>query len=599
MGDPTNVGDDSSKHFGTVDYLVFTLMLAISAGIGVFYGCFSKRQKTTKDFLMGGRNMGTIPVTLSLLASFFSAIALLSVPAEIYLNGTVYVMIGPSYFAALGVSAYLYLPVFYNLQLTSAYEYLELRFSKPVRILASVVFAIQMILYMSVVIYAPALALSQVTGLHLYGCVTTLFGIVIFYTALGGIKSVMWTDVVQIIVMFGAMIVVLVKGGIDLGGFGNIWKVAVDSGHIEYFDFDPDPRTRQTTWTLWIGAFFMWLAIYGVNQAQVQRYLTLPTIRQAKTAIWLNAFGLLGLLTLNCMTGLVIFAKYSKCDPLLSKRIRTTDQLLPIFVMDTLGDFNGFPGLFVAGIFSGALSTVSSGLNSLASITLEDYVKYFYPNINDRRATNISKISAIIYGLLSFGLVFIAEKLGGIFDVSFSIFGMIGGPLLGVFNLGMFVPWCNSKGAFWGTFTSLVVMLWLGIGTSLANSGKPSVSKLTLSVEGCSNFTTAPSNFLNQTAKSDEISEFYKISYYWYTLIGCCVNMLVGTVVSFLTGKQDPRDLNPQLISPPCDQFVKKFVPLHIQQKIYWDLGAHINGDIYKNQMHNGNHELGEINGKS
>ncbi|XP_021952831.1 sodium-coupled monocarboxylate transporter 1 [Folsomia candida] len=598
MGESAIIGDDSAKHFGTVDYLVFTLMLAVSAGIGIFYGCFGNRQ-TTKDFLMGGRNMGIVPVTLSLLATFFSAIALLSVPAEIYLNGTIYIMIAPAHFAVMGVSAYLYLPVFYNLQLTSTYEYLELRFSKPVRILASFVFTVQMVLYQSVVIYAPALALSQVTGLHLYGCVTALFAIVIFYTALGGIKSVMWTDVVQIIVMFGAMIVVLVKGGIDLGGFGNIWNIAVDGGHVKYFDFDPDPRTRQTTWTLWIGAFFMWLAIYGVNQAQVQRYLTLPTIRQAKMAIWLNGLGRFVLLILNVLTGLVLYAKYSKCDPLMSKRIRTTDQILPIFVMDSLGDFKGFPGLFVAGIFSGALSTVSSGLNSLASITLEDYVKYFYPDISDHRATNISKFSSVMYGLLSFGLVFIAERLGGIFDVSFSIFGMVGGTLLGVFSLGMFVPWCNSKGAFWGTLTSLVFMLWLGIGTSMAKSGIRPASKLTLSVEGCSNFTAPRSNFLNQAGQSDEISEFYKISYYWYALIGCCLNMMVGTVVSFLTGKQDPRDLNPQLISPPCDQFVNKFVPLHIRQKICWDLGVHIDGDNSKNQKYAGNHELGAINGKS
>ncbi|OXA55751.1 Sodium-coupled monocarboxylate transporter 1 [Folsomia candida] len=499
MGEPSIAGDDPAKHFGTIDYLVFTIMLAISTGIGVFYGCFGNRQKTTKDFLMGGRTMGLIPVTLSLLANyelkdlkrfkkthmlniinisaFFSAIALLSVPAEIYLNGTIYMMMAPAHFAVMAVSAYLYLPVFYNLQLTSTYEYLEMRFSKSVRILASFAFTV---LYQSVVIYAPALALSQVTGINLYGCVTTLFAIVIFYTSLGGIKSVMWTDVVQIIVMFGAMIVVLVKGGMDLGGFGNIFQIAYDDGHIKYFDFDPDPRTRQTTWTLWIGAFFMWLAVYGVNQAQVQRYLTLPTIRQAKIAIWLNGLGRFVLLVLNILTGLVLYAKYSKCDPLMTKRIRTTDQILPIFVMDTLGDFKGFPGLFVAGIFSGALSTVSSGLNSLASITLEDYVKYFYPNINDARATNISKLASVLYGLLSFGLVFIAERLGGIFDVSFSIFGMVGGTLLGVFNLGMFVPWCNSKGAFWGTLTSLVFMLWLGIGTALANSGKRGVSKLIL-----------------------------------------------------------------------------------------------------------------------
>lgn len=115
-------------------------------------------------------------------------------------------------------------------------------------------------------------------------------------------------------------------------------------------------------------------------------------------------------------------------------------------------------------------SIVSSGLHSLATTTLEDYVKYFHPIIHDQTATKAVKISVLVYGLLSLGLVIVADQSGGISHLSLNILGIIGGPLLGVFTLGMFFPWCNSIGASFGMLASLGIMSWLGIGTSLATS---------------------------------------------------------------------------------------------------------------------------------
>lgn len=154
---------------------------------------------------------------------------------------------------------------------------------------------------------------------------------------------------------------------------------------------------------------------------------------------------------------------------------------------------NEFRNARYAGSFD--FSTVSSGLNSLAAITLEDFVRYFYPNMSDKTATIVSKSLSVVYGLICFGLVFVAEQLGGVLQAALSIFGMVGGPLLGVFTLGMFFPWANSKGAFTGTITSLAFMFWLGIGANLAITRKQIITpKLDISVDGClhGNFTLPP-----------------------------------------------------------------------------------------------------------
>ena len=133
--------------------------------------------------------------------------------------------------------------------------------------------------------------------------------------------------------------------------------------------------------------------------------------------------------------GLVIYAHYVNCDPIKSGLVSTKDQLLPLFVMDLMSDMPGFPGFFVAGVFSGALSTVSGGLNSLAAVTLEDFVKVFYKhNLEDRQATRLAKIFALSYGIFSYGLIFMVKNIPGLVQAWLGIFGVLGGPVLGLYR---------------------------------------------------------------------------------------------------------------------------------------------------------------------
>lgn len=541
-------------YFDAANYAVFAAMLLVSASIGVFF--WWRGQKNTEEFLMASRSMGTLPMTLSLVASFMSAITLLGTPAEMYVSGTQYAALVLSYPLVMGASAHMFLPVFDKLQVVTSYEYLELRFGKSVRLLAAVCFVIQMVMYMAIVVYAPALALEQVTGFQLDIACAVIFLVCIFYTAVGGIKAVMWTDTFQAVCMFGSFLAIILKGNHDAGGSSRVFDVNYQSGRIELFNFDPDPRQRHTVWSLVIGGFFTWVSIYGINQTQVQRYLTVKKKSQAVKAIWLNVLGIGTLLLLCAYGGLVMFAYYHDCDPITARQVKKNDQLFPLFVMQVMRDYPGVPGLFVAGVFSGALSTVSSGLNSLAAVSLRDFIQSgCRVTLTEERATLVTKLLAVGFGVLSYGVVFLVKYLPGVLEAALGLFGIMGGPVLGAFVLGMFVPYCNELGAFTGTFTSLIFTMWMGFGQTVAKQAGTYDSsrwarKFPTSMDNC------PDSWLNGTeplAKEPFAPfthlELYEVSYMWFSAVACLWCVVVGSLVS-LVRPQDHRELDPRLISP-------------------------------------------------
>lgn len=564
------------SRFTVWDYVVFGGMLCVSASIGIFYAIKGVRSKaTTDDFLMGGRSMSVFPVALSILASFMSAITLLGTASEMYIYGTQYLFIIFSYCLVIPATAYLYMPVFYGLQVTSAYEYLELRFNHVIRAMGCITFSLQMLIYMAIVLYAPALALSQVTGISVWTSVLSIGIVCTFYTSIGGMKAVVWTDVFQICLMFGSMLMIAIRGAHDIGGMKVVYNRASDGNRVEFFNFSLDPTERHTVWGLFIGCFFTWMSVYAVSQAMVQRYLTVTSMKGARIAIWINLPGLAFLMLICALAGLVMYARYQDCDPLLTKKATAPDQLLPLYVMDILGSLHGIPGLFVSGIFSGALSTVSSGVNSLAAVTLEDIIKrYIKKDMSDRYATNLTKMIAMSFGLVAIALVYGAQMMGNVLQAALSIFGIVGGPLLGVFTLGIFFPCANSIGAGVGTIASLVVCFWIGFG---AFATKPAVRKAPVSVLGCiGDYLNATGQDVNNITyprpvdvadANKDILFLYRISYVWYSMIGCVLVVVIGLIVSLLTGYTKPSKVNPRTIHPIYNFLCGVMLPSSLHDK--------------------------------
>uniref|UniRef100_A0A8C6P2X8 Sodium-dependent multivitamin transporter n=1 Tax=Nothobranchius furzeri TaxID=105023 RepID=A0A8C6P2X8_NOTFU len=505
------MGEVVQMHFTTVDYVIFAVLLVASAGIGLFYAFSGGRQRTTQEFLMADRSMSCLPVSLSLLATFQSAVAILGAPSEVYTFGTQYWFLGCSYFLGLLIPAHVFIPVFYRLRLSSAYEVFP-----AVGLFSGVI-------YMGVVLYAPALALNAVTGIDLWGAVLTMGLVCTLYTALGGLKAVIWTDVFQTVVMFAGQLAVIIVGASQAGGLAEVWRKAVNGSRIAGLDLNPDPLQRHTFWTLGVGGVFLMLALYGVNQAQVQRYLSSRTEKEAVMSCYVVFPCQQIVLCLGCLMGLVMFARYGEDSPLDKGYVKTNDQMVLYFVMDVFRNLPGLPGLFVACLFSGALSTISSAFNSLATVTMEDLIKPHFPNMTETKATFLSKGLALVYGLVCLAMAYIASIMGSVLQAAFSIFGMMGGPLLGLFCLGMFFPWANSVGAVVGLAAGLTMAFWVGIGSF--------VMRMSVISPGLPLNTTAP-----PLLDSTTTSALYSLSYMWYSAHNSTTVVVVGLLVSLLTG---------------------------------------------------------------
>ncbi|XP_040916172.1 solute carrier family 5 member 6 [Toxotes jaculatrix] len=564
--DPSN-----QKHFMIVDYVIFAALLAASTGIGLYYALSGGRQRTTQEFLMADRNMHSLPVSLSLIASFQSAVAIIGVPAEIYTHGTQYWFIGCAYVLGLLIPAHVFIPVLYRLQVSSAYQYLELRFSKAVRICGTLTFICQMVIYMGVCVYAPAFALNAVTGFELWGTVLATGLVCTLYTTIGGLKAVIWTDVFQTVVMFAGQLAVIVVGVQQTGGVPEVWRKAWEGNRISGLDLNPDPTERHTFWTLGVGGVFLMLSLYGVNQAQVQRYLSARTEKEAVRSCYMVFPSLQLALALSCVMGLVMFARY--CGEDYSDKLGTSsgDAMVIYFVMDMLQGLPGLPGLFVACLFSAALSTISSAFNSLATVTIEDLIKPHFPDMTETRATLLSKAFAMSYGLLCLAMAYLTHLMqDSVLQVALKIFGMVGGPILGLFSLGMFFPWANSTGALAGLGTGLAVAFWVGIGSILTRSSGARPVPPDCRVDLLSNSTTtAIETVLSNVTLSQPsgLKRFYSLSYMWYSAFNCLTVILIGLIISFLTGPMKEEDVTPGTVYPLLGKLLC-FLPDHLKRKL-------------------------------
>lgn len=426
--------------------------------------------------------------------------------------------------------------------------------------------------WLPIVIYVPALAFNQVTGVNVHIVTPFVCIVCIFYTCVGGLRAVVWTDFIQAFIMFGSMLLIVIKGTVDLGGLSVVLRRNLDSGRLElptFVFYKYQISIHIILWSLVIGGFVHWLQISAINQNMIQRYLALPSLNSARRALWFFIFGVLVLMGTCGYAGMLIYAWYHECDPLTTKLAGTKDQLLPLLVMNVLGDYPGLPGLFVAGVFSAALSSLSTGLNSMAAVVLEDFIKPFRKTgFTPRVADILMKLTVVILGATCVALVFVVEKTGShVLQLTVSLSSITSGPSLGIFSMGVLLPWINAKGALIGGLTGLGFMGWVGLSAEAAiASGRMKFDEKPVTTEGCTYsfpqvenlmLLIPPDTILNE--KGGEIfSEpwaLFRISYLWYTVTGALVTMSIGLVVSIISS-EDVDKLDPMLLAP----FIRKFL---------------------------------------
>ncbi|GFO42014.1 sodium-coupled monocarboxylate transporter 1 [Plakobranchus ocellatus] len=579
---------DGPVHFGTVDYILLSLMLAGSMAIGIYFSVGKNKQKTKEDYLLGGRRMGAFPVCLSLFATFQSAIALLGFPTEVYSYGTMYTYIIAGIALSTLLAMFTVVPLMYPLQITSVNEYLALRYeSRLTQRFGSVLGIITSLSYMTISLLSPALALETAVGIPLWMSIIVVGGVGTVYTTIGGIKSVVWTDVFQTSFMFIGTFMVLIKGCIDAGGVEKVWNISKQTDRIVFDDFNFDPRVRHTVWSLGIGYMIYWYSVF-FTQSSFQRTISTRSMKDVNKVYVFSIVLSAVFIAVLIVTGLVLAAYFHsiRCDPLAAGYIKNSNQLVPYFVLLTLRFLPGLPGLYISTVFSGALSTLSSGINALAANTMEDFLSKFLRYKSDATVATITKVLVCFYGCVSIGLAYLTKEFQGpVSEITYTAVGASVGPLLGLFVLSATFPQANYIGALIGCFSGLIFTFWQAIGAlkfgHRSQTLPPGPTDNCLAENATSLFNTYNNSYFHeagwtvamsiQTTSSaigstpdGDVTSFqerefsiYDFSYIWNPVMGVFVTIIIGLIVSLIANKFMSTKLRPEakFLFPFCRRF--------------------------------------------
>jgi len=306
----------------------------------------------------------------------------MAIPAKSYAQDQVYLVGNLMILVAAPIAVYLALPFFRGIDATSAYEYLERRFNRSIRLFASASFTLFHIFRMGIVMSLAALALATITPLSAFQCVLIMGLLSVIYCTIGGIEAVVWTDTIQTVLLLGGALLcfgLLVNG--TEGGVATFMSTAGSEGKLNLFNFHWDPTsTSLAFWVVIVGALGQNLSSYTSDQAVVQRYMTTPDIKRAAGSIWTAALLAVPASLMFFAIGTALFGFYrthpEKLDP-----TYMTDQIFPLFISRELP--TGIAGLLVAGIFAAAQSTISTSMNSTATAVVTDFLRPLHPFTNE------------------------------------------------------------------------------------------------------------------------------------------------------------------------------------------------------------------------
>ncbi len=481
--------------FTWLDYAMVVVYLVGMILIGVY---FSRREKGTEDFFVGGRKMPWWAVGFSLYATGTSAISFMALPAISFRENLVYLS-GPLFGLVGTVIVAIYLvPLIRRLNVTSTYEYLESRFHPSTRVLGSVIsIAFQIGGRMSVVLLLPALALSAVTGFDVASSIIVMGIIATVYTVLGGIKAVIWTDVVQVVVLLGGALLclVIILTHID-GGVVGAWKIAAANNKIEMFDW----RWEFAAPTAWV---FLLLAIVDItfiprDQVMMQRILSTKDAKAAGRSVIMMALIVIpgSLLFFGLGTALFVFYKTNPAE--LSPLLINNDSTVPFFIASQLPI--GITGLIIAALFAASMSTLDSSMNSVATLVTVDFYKRFKKGVTDESCLRLAKWITILVGVFGTGVALYMSQfdLMSLYVTFMGLMGLIGGGVGGVYMLGMFSRRANWQGVWIGAIFSFVFTLMIRQFTDVHALMFLPIAVVSCLIVGylCSYFFPAPSGSL-------------------------------------------------------------------------------------------------------
>lgn len=450
------------QHISLLDWAICLAYLGLVIGLGLY---FSNKQKDNEEFFFGGGKMHWLPVGLSLFATTFSSNSFVGLPAEGAFGDyhqLLAIMFIP--FVVIPITCKWIIPFYKSLGFISLYEYLERRFARPVRLAASVIFMVYSAGWMGTMLLAVSRILNVVLESQSAGQTVAVIVIVGFlatlYTAMGGVKAVIWTDTIQAFALCGGMIFLffLLLDGVD-GGWTTFIAAGSEAGKFEMFRTDGGMAERNV-YSACVYGFFVYLGAQVASYGAFQRYVTVDSVNDARQALVVKGAFTLVSCTLFFFVGTALFVYYQQSHVEIFQQFsegRARDQLLPHFVIHFAGG-NGMTGLILAGLFAAAMSSLDSGINSMTATLVTDW-------LNGREVgTFMNRCLTLAFGAGVTAIACLLSLINSpVFDILLSIAGATLGLLLAVMLMGMLLPRVNTTGVVCGMTAGLCVFALIRI----------------------------------------------------------------------------------------------------------------------------------------
>ncbi len=435
-------------------------------GIVVFGAWFYRKSGTLEGFTVGSRNLPGWAIGLSILATYLSSISFLALPGKSYpgtWNAFVFSLTVP---IACWVSARYFIPLYRETLQTTAYEHLESRFGYWARAYCGVALILLQIGRIAVVLYLVSLAMNQLLGWNIVAVILVLGFLTILYTVVGGIEAVIWTDVVQAVVLLGggmvcAGLLLLRMPGGATAALATAWEQNKFS--LGSWNFN---LAIQGFWMVFIFGIVDNLRNFGVDQNFVQRFLAAKSEAEARKSLWIGGLLYVPVSALFLLIGTLLFLYYGALDQTPAGFPDEGDKVFPFFIVSELPA--GLTGLVIAGVMAAGMSTLDSSINVSATVFTVDFYKRIIRNpVDDARLLSVTRWSSVAFGCLGTlaSLMMITQET--VLDVWWKFSSIFGGAMLGLFLTGVVVRNATSRGAMLGAIAGVLVIVW---GTALPNT---------------------------------------------------------------------------------------------------------------------------------
>lgn len=462
--------------FSGVDAVV---LVAYLAGVTAFGLGAGRAHRSIADYFVGARTTSWWIIGLSIVAAETSTLTLIGVPAIAFGRfahpedggSLTYLQVALGYVVARVLLAWLFVPLFFEGQVLTAYDVLARRFGARVKHAVASLFLVMRPLAEGVRVFAASLVLSSVLSVALPGLphlwLWSILGVgtlTLIYTFEGGLAAVIWTDVVQFAIYIAGSIAAVVElWHLTPGGWTTVIDAAGHAGKLQLLSFSFDPRLPYTFWAGLAGGTCLSMASHGADQLLVQRVLACRNVADGRRALVASGVIVFAEFALFLLVGLMLFAFYQH-HPV--PPIATNDEIFPAFIVRELP--HGVSGLVIAAIFAAAMSNLSASLNALASSTVVDFYRPATGATDDARLLRISRMATAAWGVVLIGLAMLARGWGPVFTTGLTIASIVYGPMLGAFVLGRFSRRATGRGVLTGVGASLAVMIAIRLFTPLA-----------------------------------------------------------------------------------------------------------------------------------